>query len=93
MTLTTQNMPSHNHALFANNGFGDSFGPGNDVLAKLDRMATPKPPQIYQNGDPDVAMNSKSITHTGSGISFDIQKPYLGMQWCIALFGIYPSRS
>lgn len=108
VTLTVQQMPSHNHgattsyaALTVNlNAYGDNGGssaPANNVLAEKRRT------NIYSDQAPDVVMSSDSITLTGEiqttvlnaggGQSIENRMPFLGINHVIALQGIFPSRS
>lgn len=99
VTLTVNEMPSHNHLVNANNGengFGDRKGPANDFLGSPN-VNDPNSPEedlyIYADQDPNVQMDPRMITHNGGSQPVNIRNPYLGMRWCIALQGIYPSRN
>jgi microcystin-dependent protein len=58
---------------------------------------------VYNAGPADVDMGSSAISTTasgtttignaGSGQAMSVRNPYLGLRWCIALQGIYPSRN
>jgi microcystin-dependent protein len=99
VTLTTANMPAHNHVVVGNitlHANADSNGlnvdPTNRYLAQS--SAT-----IYSNVNADlVAMNPGAITNTlqtgiaGGSQPFSIMPPYLGMNYIICMFGIFPSR-
>ena len=79
-------MPSHNHTMRANGEDAEAGTATGNVLAKT-TTAT------YSGEGADVSMNSASITNTGGGQSFGIIQPFLEMRWCVAMQGIYPSRS
>jgi len=87
-TMTVPEMPSHNHLVNGTNAIGDKGGPGNDYLA-----AGGDGHKAYHDGPPNRTMDPGVISHTGGGQAFSIQDPYLGMFWCIALQGVYPSRN
>jgi microcystin-dependent protein len=38
-------------------------------------------------------LNGQSITVVGSNQPHDNMMPYLGLNWCIALQGVFPTRS
>lgn len=88
VTLTQANVPSHVHAieLKASSGGADTNDPTNAVLANTVSFTA--------LGAPSINLNSGTVTTTATGGSqqFDIRQPYLAIQQCIALFGIYPSR-
>jgi len=58
---------------------------------------------VYNPGPADTNMGTSAITTTssatttvnsaGGGQSINIRNPYLGLRWCIALQGVYPSRN
>ena len=89
-TLTVANMPPHSHDVNATNVLGDKGGPGGKFLASGVGTAGLK---RYNLGPPNRIMNSAMIGSTGGGQSFSNRDPYLAMQWCIALQGIFPSRN
>jgi microcystin-dependent protein len=43
-------------------------------------------------GNP-AAMNQSTLASYGSGQTHENRQPFLVMNWCIALFGIFPSRN
>ena len=87
VTLNVNNLPSHSHALSASPDRANAPGPGGNSLADPTRG------DIYQTGAADTPMNNASIGNTGVGQSFDIRNPYLGINYCIALRGLFPSRN
>lgn len=98
-TMTVTQMPSHNHLVNANNGvngFADRRGPANDFLGSPSYNEPGHPAEdisIYADQAPNVTMDPRMIANTGGGQAFNIRDPYLGLTICIALTGIYPSRS
>lgn len=85
VTLTSNQLPSHTHDLYADGGQGDSDSPSGNTLAYDNRE------KQYSTGAPDVSMNT-GITAVGGSRSHDNMAPYLVLNYNIALFGIYPSR-
>jgi len=85
-TLTEQQMPSHNHHLFASTNVAGSPQPGGDALANTQRT------YIYSSGTPATAMNLQSIGSAGGNQPFDNRQPFLAINYCIATQGIFPSR-
>lgn len=87
-TLNVLNLPLHNHLVNASNDKANKNGPGTDFLAVPDLNT-----DIYHEGPATKQMDPGMISHTGGSQSVGKTSPSLGMYWCIALNGIYPSRS
>ncbi len=108
VTLTQQQMPAHTHAANTNlnistsinavSGGGNTTAPAGKVLA-----ASVSRDNIYSNATPNTTLASGAISTTASasttlgitGSSQPVNKrsPYLGVRYCIALQGIFPSRN
>ena len=86
-TMTTNQMPSHNHTLRADEEPGGSTSPQNASLAESSSNL------MYNAKATNVNMHSSSITNTGGGQPFNIEDPFLCVSFEIALVGIFPSRS
>jgi len=96
VTLTTATMPNHTHVatstLHANQAAATGSQPTGQALASA---------MSYTGGrnaaSVDVEMFTGSVTTTvaaaGGGQGFGINDPFLGMRWCIATQGIFPSRN
>jgi microcystin-dependent protein len=90
-TLTANNLPSHTHSatLHAESALGNSANPNGKMLAGVQNMyAAPDPADNKTLASDSIVVNS-----TGGSTPFDNLDPYLGMNYCIALVGIFPSRS
>ena len=90
ITQTIAQMPSHSHTvtLFGEDAAASAGNPLNNMLASHLAYAPP-------NASTNKAMSAQSIvcSPVGGGQSMDIRNPYLGINICIAIVGIYPSRS
>lgn len=84
-TLTNTEMPAHNHSVQASADMATASDPTNNVLAQS--------AQIYRNSTNDVPMANGTMTNTGSGQAHENMQPYLAVNFCIALQGLFPSRS
>jgi microcystin-dependent protein len=94
-TLTIQEMPAHIHTgtVNASTNGGAGSDPTNTLLASGTRAAPMS--NIYATGAANAAMGAGSIAVDNSGNSqphYNMQ-PYLGMNYIICLYGIYPSRN
>jgi microcystin-dependent protein len=93
VTLLTSEMPAHSHDVKADGVQGDSNAsnpsgalPGNSAGASL---------SIYSNsGTPTtVMMNPAMISVAGGSQPHNNLMPYLTLNYCIALQGVYPPRT
>ncbi len=90
ITLTTANLPAHHHAVTATTNDATL-----DEAAAGVRFGTAGTP-IYApatSGTGTVALANDSTTQVGGSQAFQSRNPYLGIYFCIALQGVYPSRS
>ena len=88
VSLTVPQLPSHRHPAMGSNALASQFGPGGNVLASKDRIASYRP-----GDDPLVPMAPGAIGDTGGGQAHENRPPFLTLRWCIALQGIFPSRN
>jgi microcystin-dependent protein len=93
VTLTGTQIPAHNHGV---NSFSQSDGtkksgsPSNGAALSLLTVGVPKP-YIATPINTQFAPNMISPSQ-GGGLPHENQQPYLGVNFCIALQGIYPAR-
>jgi len=94
VTLTTQQIPSHNHALIAAGVPGTSAVPsGTEVLANESvAHVSGGANYIPYTTSGLVTMAAQSITATGGSQPHDNIQPYLAINFIISLYGIYPSQ-
>jgi microcystin-dependent protein len=88
-TLTAAEMPTHAHPLMASNTTGDAPVPASpqpNILAS-------NPSALYHPAADLAAMNALSVTSTGGSQPHPNQQPYLVLNFCIALQGIFPATS
>ena len=85
-TLSTSQLPAHTHPVVANSGTGSTGRPGGAVPART-ASAT------YAAAPDGTAMNAGMIGAAGGNQPFDLRQPYLALNPCIALQGIFPSRN
>jgi microcystin-dependent protein len=100
VTITQQQMPAHNHAMTANTSQANLIGgavPANTkslAQAVAATGATPTPVNAYStNASGLAALNPVSVTNTGGSQAHNNMMPYMVLNFCIALQGIFPSRN
>ncbi|MBT8258475.1 MAG: tail fiber protein [Bacteroidia bacterium] len=79
--LSMANMPAHSHNRGISTATGEEDSPLNNFVA------------MHSGAFNEDASNQVASSNTGSSQSFSNRDPYLVVNYCIALFGIYPSRS
>ena len=87
VTLNVTEMPAHTHAANCNSGAGTSYDPANAVSAGDAGGA-----REYAAAS-NVTMAANALAATGGGQSHSNLQPYLAMNFCIALQGVYPPRN
>lgn len=87
VTLTTAQIPTHGHPLQASSALATLPGPGGAVLAQSRQAGV----DLYLEDSPSVSMAPNSIGGVGGSQPHQNMQPYLGMNYIISLFGIFPS--
>ena len=87
VTLTTSQIPSHNHSYQATTNPANSTNPNDGLLARSSV-------DIYTADlSAQAVMSPQSIGSTGGGQAHDNMMPFLVVSFIISLFGIYPSQT
>jgi microcystin-dependent protein len=86
VTLTLAQIPSHSHIPMAGASPANSGSPAGNYWS-MPRVL------LYSSTAPDTAMNPAALGMTGGGQPHENRKPFLVMNYIIALQGIYPARS
>jgi len=90
-TITTAQMPPHNHSAWGTKSLVDKAGSKNALPGPI--SITPPVNQFSGAGVADRQFKTTMIGNTGGGQSIQTQSPYLGITWCIATVGVFPSRN
>jgi len=90
VTLISSELPAHTHALECSTAVGDQTSPVGHVPAV-------PPAQRGQNFYADApgtkpAMNANLLAVAGGNLPHNNMPPYLTLNFCIALQGVYPAR-
>ena len=87
VTLTTQQIPIHNHALLASTATALDNSPTNNVLAST--IFT----KMYTEDVANQAMNASAVMPAGGSQPHDNMQPFLAISYIISLFGVFPSQT
>jgi len=86
VTITTQQLPIHNHALVASTSIANTNTPQGTLLAQADV-------DMYVVDAADLSMNAASLTPVGGSQPHDNMAPFLTISFIISLFGVYPTQN
>jgi microcystin-dependent protein len=87
VTLSVEQVPSHTHAARASGDFPDSSSPAGNFLGTMQRT------RIYSSSGSDVSMATGAIGPAGENQPHNNMPPYLGLNYIIALQGLFPPRN
>jgi microcystin-dependent protein len=86
-TLITGEVPQHTHQAQASSKAADTNIPASNLLAGS------APNNLYGTSSGLEAMNGGTITKAGGSQPHENEQPYLTINFCIALQGIFPSQN
>lgn len=84
-TLAGNEMPQHTHTPRASNNNGSTRNPVGNVLGRA--------LNLYREPDNLTNIRSGSIASVGGGQAHENMQPYIAVNFCIALQGLFPSRN
>lgn len=87
VTLNIQQLPQHLHFAQA------SANPGTGLVPSGNVVFGQRAAEIYHSADNLVAMNAGTVSNVGGSQPHNNMMPYLVLNFCIALQGIFPSRN
>lgn len=88
-TLITTEMPSHSHPVTASTRTSTSPSPENTFYAKDSNVGA----TIYSTAASNTTMNPQMISVAGGNQPHENMQPFLVINFCIALEGIFPSQN
>lgn len=97
VTLISGNLPAHAHTLSANAKIGVNNNAGDAAKPNGSALAGSSGNSYSENGVVGGQFLTPSISgstdFTGTSLPISILNPYLGINYCIATEGIFPSRN
>jgi microcystin-dependent protein len=90
VTLTTQQMPTHNHTMLGSTAGATSSDPTNAVPASLPQQVNRT---AYGLDPPPTTLSQSSLSPDGGSQPHDNMMPYLAVSFIISLFGIFPPQN
>lgn len=98
-TLTAQNMPAHSHGVTAGLTLNAASASGTSAAPAGNVLADGRTARVYRQGLATTDMDASSIAisgatqNAGGGQPVNAMAPYLTLNACIALQGVFPSRN
>lgn len=89
VTLTEASLPSHNHALTATTQVANRRIPTGRTLA----TDTSTNAEYYASPEQVTTLSPSAIGPAGAGQPHENRQPFLTVNYCIALMGLFPSRN
>ncbi len=86
VTLTTNQLPAHTHALVASSNNATAANAGGNVLAQ-----TPTQTPYISGAAANAALAANAVSSVGGSQPHDNFQPYLCIDFIVSLFGIFPS--
>lgn len=90
VSLLESEIPGHAHTLMASGTNSSKPNPAGNAIARVQSGATPYVPPA---GAPLVAFNDIALAPAGGDQPHNNLQPYLTLNFCIALQGVYPPRT
>lgn len=96
VAITTAQMPPHNHQVMVHKEVGTALNPSGNYLSACGTNTTvPTAQNLFAapSASAVVPLNPKSLSSAGDGKAHANMQPFLAMNYCIAISGIYPPRN
>lgn len=87
-TLSANEMPMHDHVLQAAPTNSTTNSPGGNYLAQALNLYVPG-----SQNPPSVQLRAGTVLNVGGGQAHENMQPYIALNFCIALQGLFPSRN
>jgi len=101
-TITMSEMAAHNHVAMGNSANAITSGTAGVIPTATKSVAQAQvslqgggttPGQIYGTGPVNRAMRADALTAIGGSQAHETRQPFLALNFCIALQGIFPSQN
>lgn len=87
VTLTTNQIPGHNHPMTCNNAAGNNQSPNGNISAGAQTGVN-----IFSTFNPIQTMDPNAISIVGGSQPHENVGPYLVLSFILSLFGIFPHQ-
>ena len=91
-TLTSANLPPHNHSFNLGNKQGNTVHGNNNYIAAVNDDGGNNSMYTFDKSSNGDSLNHNTIGSTGGGQSINNLPPYLAVNYIICISGTFPSR-
>ncbi|HEY2069730.1 MAG TPA: tail fiber protein [Rhizomicrobium sp.] len=94
VTVLQSEMPQHNHAMFGVTGNGLTVAAAGNQLARgfSGGKAASYTANYLSTSAPQTPMSLQTMSVSGSSFPHNNMQPYLALNFCIAMQGVFPAR-
>ena len=94
MTLLTSEMPAHNHFLNADTGTATASTPAGGLYmsAQASDQGVTNTVALYTSATPNTQLSLLAVSLVGNSSPHNNMMPYLTLNFCIAMQGVFPAR-
>lgn len=93
VTIQTSNMPSHSHLVNVSTSPGSQTSPSNTFIAPALDSQGGNVVGYNTSATSGATLSPNAVGFAGGSLPLNVQNPYLGINYIIAIVGIFPSRS
>lgn len=93
VNLTLSNLPAHNHNFLGTQAAATAINPTTNSLLAKTAIPSGTALNFYAPDATTQVLNNNSISPVGGNQPHTNIQPYLAINFCIALYGIFPARS
>ena len=87
VTLNSQQMPTHNHAVLTSNDIANSNSPNDAILAQSTQIL------MYTQDTASKFMAPTALSLVGGNQPHENMQPFLVLSFIISLFGVFPTQN
>lgn len=93
VTLISTQLPTHNHSVLVNNSKATLSAPANNEYLAEATDLNSDASKVYSSLAPNVVLNPVTVANAGGSQPHENMQPYIVVNYCMALYGIFPSRN
>ncbi len=93
VTLINSELPQHNHLMVGMNTAGDLTAPAAGAFLAKDGRGGGVTTFMASSAAANTTLSPLALSPTGGGQAHENRQPYLVLNYCIALAGVYPVRN